>query len=226
MPIEKKHPVVFTPDNEPYLGRASVYWFDKIIVWAMSGNQHIASYTHSHRDSLTDLQRSACQIIPQGINIAISIRELLRQGYLFPALVLIRPLIERAAVISYLHLNPDAVALWQDGWKYGKRPSLATMMHAMSDNVDFDEAKKICEAHNHIVHGDPIGSYYNLIDLGDGRIGYASGKILDNPELCDNIAMEAQCYLIVLAGRMSAIFPDVEIPPMPEESSGTNGGAA
>ncbi len=224
MSIEKKPPVVFTPENEPYLGRPSVYWFDKIIVWAMSGNEGIASYTHSHRDSLTDLQRAACQIIPQGINIALSMRELLRQAYLFAALVLMRPLIERAAVISYLYLNPNAVALWEDGWKYRERPSLARMMHAMSGNVDFDEAKNICQAHNHIVHGDPIGSYYNLIKLGDGRIGYASGKILDNPELCDGIAMEAQCYLIVLASRMSAVFPDVEIPPMPEESPRGNGG--
>jgi hypothetical protein len=209
-------PAVFTPDNEPYLGLPSVLWFDRIIVWAMSANQRVAVYTHIHRDSLTDLQHAACQIIPQGINIALSIRELLRQAYLFPAQVLIRPLIERAAVISYLHLHPEAVSLWQSGWKHRERPSLATMMHAMAGaRADPEEAKEIGEAHNHIVHGDPIGAYYSLINLPDGRVGYASGKILDNPEMCDAIAMEAQCYLIVVAGRMSAVFPGVEVPAMP-----------
>jgi hypothetical protein len=63
---------------------------------------HIAAYTRLHRDELTDLQRAACQIVPQGINLALSIRELIRQGYLFAALVLVRPLIERAAIISYM----------------------------------------------------------------------------------------------------------------------------
>jgi hypothetical protein len=37
---------------------------------------------------------------PQGISLALSIRELIRQGYLFAALVLVRPLIERAVRIS------------------------------------------------------------------------------------------------------------------------------
>jgi hypothetical protein len=215
MPEETHPPAVFTPDNEPYLGLPSLLWFDRIIVWAMSGNQLVAAYTHQH--PLTELQRAACQVIPQGINIALSIRELLRQAYLFPAMVLMRPLIDRAAITSYLHLNPDAVALWQSGWKHRERPCLAEMMHTMAGaQADREEAKRICDVHNHIVHGDPIGAYYNLMNLRDGRVGYASGKILDDPELCDGIAMEAQCYLIVLAGRMSGIFPDVVIPLMPD----------
>src|SRR4030042_2763287 len=95
-------PTVFTPDNEPYLGLKSVLWFDRIIIWALAGNKLIAEYTHKHSKRLSPLQRAACQIIPQGINIALAIRELIRQGYLFPAVFLMRPLIERAAVISYL----------------------------------------------------------------------------------------------------------------------------
>ena len=167
--LKDNFPAVFTPGNEPYLGLKSLLWFDKVIIWTMEGTQSVASFTHTHREKLSELKQAACQIIPQGITIALSIRELIRQAYLFPAQILIRPLIERAAVISYLCLYPDYVALWHSGWEYGKRPSLAKMMHATSeDKVDLNEAKNVCDANNHIVHGDPIGSYYNLIHLSDG----------------------------------------------------------
>ena len=204
----------FTPSDEPYLGLKSLYWFDRIIVWALAGNSQVATYTHQYFTALNDLQKAACQIIPQGINIALSIRELIRQAYLFPALVLMRPLIERAAIISYLHSQPAAIELWQNGWKYRERPSLAKMLQTMGGQINQQYAQNICSVHNHIVHGDPISSYYNLINLSDGAIGYASGKILNHPDMCDEIAMEAQCYLVVLAQRMALIFPEVDVPPM------------
>ena len=214
-------PAVFGPDNEPYLGLPALLWFDRVIVWALAGNQGVAAYTHANRERLSPLQHAACQIIPQGINIALAIRELLRQGYLFPAMVLMRPLIERAAVMSYLCLHPEAVALWHEGWKYRERPSLVTMLQAMAgEKADPQEAKNVCDAHNHIVHGDPIASYYNLVHLGDGRAAYASSKILDSPDLADPLAMEAQCYLLVLASRMAQVFPQVDIVPMSDPGGG------
>jgi hypothetical protein len=208
-------PAVFMPDNEPYLGRQPVLRFDRIIVRSLESNSRVAAQTHARRDNLSTLQKAACQIIPQGINIALSIRELVRQGYLFPAMVLMRPLIERAAVLSYLVLNPGAVRLWESGWKHGERPPLAKMLQAMAGpEVNAGEAGKICAAHNHIVHADPVGTYFNLIHLDDGRAAYASGKLLDSPNLADSICMEAQCYLIVLGARMAQVFPDAEIQPM------------
>ena len=77
---------VFTPENEPYLGRESVYHFDQTILSCLEANAEITAYTHKNK--LNDLQKAACQIIPQGINLALSIRELVRQGYLFAAAVL------------------------------------------------------------------------------------------------------------------------------------------
>lgn len=213
---ERQIPPVFTPDNEPYLGMESVLWFDRIICWSMESNTKVANWTRDNASQLTPLQRAACQIIPQGISIALSIRELLRQAYLFPALVLIRPLIERAAVVSYLDTHPDAVSLWEGGWRHRERPSLATMLASMAGGVPVPEAQKICTVHNHIVHGDPFSSYNNLIGLPEGSLGYASGKMLDNRDLCDQVAMESQCYLIVLSARMSSVFPDVELKKTPE----------
>src|SRR5436853_5001758 len=99
--MDKKSSIVFTPDNEPYLGRETVLAFDNAIIACLKANVHIASHTHKIEKS--DLQWTACQIIPQGISIALSIRELVRQGYLFGAFVLMRSLIERATIILYLH---------------------------------------------------------------------------------------------------------------------------
>lgn len=153
----ERRPAVFTPDNEPYLGLQSVLWFDRIIVWTLESNHRVAAYSHAHTDQMSPLQKAACQIIPQGIHIALSIRELVRQGYLFPAMVLMRPLIERAAVLSYLTDNPGAVPLWESGWKYAQRPPLAKMLQSMSGaTVDAAEASKVCAAHNHIVHAAAV----------------------------------------------------------------------
>ncbi len=198
---------VYTPDNEPYLGRALVYHFDQVILSCLERNQITAAF--SHLSELSGLQRAACQIIPQGVNLALTIRELVRQGYLFGALVLMRPLIERAAIISYLHANPDAVTTWEDGWKHRERPRLGVMLETMSGKADAAIAAQICDLFNHIVHGDPLSSHWNLIPLPDGGIGYSSAKMTDNPELCDFICFQTYCYLLVLAGMMAACFPEI-----------------
>ncbi|MDI6854897.1 MAG: hypothetical protein QME75_14995 [Deltaproteobacteria bacterium] len=204
-------PPVFTPGNEPYLGLEPVLHFDHIICWSLESNERVAKWTRKKSDSLSPLQRAACQIIPQSISIALSIRELIRQGYLFSALILMRPLIERAATVSYLDDHPEAVSLWEGGWQYHKRPKLATMMASMAGGVPDNEVQNIVKSHNSMVHGDPISSYQNLVALQDGEIGYASGKILNNPDLCGSIAMECYLYLIVITARMSKIFPEVRL---------------
>ncbi len=197
---------VYLPDNEPYLGRESVYHFDQVIISCLERNALVAQ--HTHQGALSDLQKAACQIIPQGINLALAIRELVRQGYLFAALVLMRPLIERAAIISYLEAHPDETEIWQRGWQFGKRPSLSKMLDTMGGEADIQVARRICETFGHVVHGDPISSQWNLVELGDGGLGYSVGKVINDPELCDFICFQSYCYLIVLMGMMTACFPN------------------
>lgn len=203
-----KSEAVYLPSNEPYLGRESVYHFDKIIISCMETNNIVARYTH-HLE-LSDLQNAACQIIPQGINIALSIRELVRQAYLFSALVLVRPLIERAALVSYLYNNTDIIDIWKRGWQFRERPSLSLMIETMSDKLDLKAAKELCLFFGHIVHGDPFSSEHNIINLTDGRLGYSVGKVTTDPELCDFICFNSLCYLIVLIGMMKACFPNAQ----------------
>ncbi|MGA0546094.1 DUF5677 domain-containing protein [Brevundimonas sp. VNH65] len=107
-------PVVFDPSNEPYLGRHSVLVFDNMISAAMGAHEVIARSTH--RGDLSRLQIAATQIVPHALSLALAIRELVRQGYLLAAEVLMRPLLERVAVISYLAEHEEKIALWEAGW--------------------------------------------------------------------------------------------------------------
>ncbi len=196
---------VYLPHNEPYLGRASVYNFDQVIMSCLEQNAEGAAYTH--RTQFSDLQKAACQIVPQGINLALTIRELIRQGYLFGAVVLMRPLIERTAIISYLHSYPNEVGAWKAGWERHGRPSLAKMLETMSGKHNILEAKQICDVFNHVVHGDPVGANWNLVHLSDNGLGYSVGKVINDPELCDFICFQSYCYLVVLTGMMAVCFP-------------------
>lgn len=183
--------------------------FDLIIVEALKANQAVARASHERQ--LTPLQLAACEIIPQAISISLSIRELIRQCYLLSGMILIRPLIERTAIISYLVKNPGAVDLWKLGWPHGKRPSLAKMLDSMGwDGVGDSMGRKICDTFNHLVHGDPLASEWNEIKLETGKTGYASGRITDRPDLCDTLASLAYSHMLVLMAMMAATFPDVE----------------
>ena len=71
-------PLIFTPENEPYLGGESVFHFDQIIISCMKSSKWAADYTIRCKNGLTRLQLCAREVIPQGINIALSIRELVR----------------------------------------------------------------------------------------------------------------------------------------------------
>ena len=104
-------------------------------------NADIAVYTH--RTQLSDLQKAACQIIPQGINLALTIRELIRQSYLFGVLVLIRPLIERTTTISYFQAKPNEVEVWKAGWQYRNRLTLSIMLESKSDKHNRLESRLI-----------------------------------------------------------------------------------
>lgn len=126
---QQVHPVVFTPDNEPYLGRELLLHFDQLICSVME--QNAATAPKTHRGQLSDHQRMACQVIPQALSIALSIRELIRQGYLFGGHVLSRALVERAAILLYLHHYPHDIQRWNRGWHLRDAPGLAKMLDAI-----------------------------------------------------------------------------------------------
>ncbi|BBN81338.1 hypothetical protein PA25_13230 [Pseudoalteromonas sp. A25] len=201
-----EEPVIFTPDNEPYLGLRSLMILDTTIVASLKLNSDVATYTH--RNNLTRLQKAATQIIPQGFNLVLSIRELIRQGHLFSAAVLVRPLIERTGIISYLVENPSALNEWEDGWRHGKRPSLKKMLKNMHGEGEDEGLQDTIDTFNHLVHGDPMSAEFNLVNLDNDALGYGVGRVTNNNNLCDLLCTLTLSWLVVLSAMASKAFPD------------------
>jgi hypothetical protein len=200
---------IFRPDNEPYLGRELLFHFDQMIIALMETNSKVAPKTHNTH--LNDFQKMAAIVIPQAISIALSIRELIRQGYLFGAQVLNRPLIERSVILEYLHFFPNEIEKWNRGWNYGDAPSLAKMFDkilSMTKNDSNTRGHELTEAMNSVLHGKPDSSHWNLIELSDGVFGLAPSKIINKPEQCDELCASVLPWLAVIQAMMTAYFPE------------------
>lgn len=201
--------LVYTPFNEPYLGRESVKAFDQLIVACLAANAQIAP--RSYRPDKSDFQLAACQLIPQAISLALSIRELVRQGYLFGALVLIRPLVERSATLTFLHRNPDEIELWNRGWNHNEAPNLAKMLNSLGKDQFPKIGPEITRPFNSIIHGKPDSAKWSVIDFEDGQFGHGPSKILNNPRLCDEICMDASVWLSSVLVLMLEVFDESQL---------------
>jgi hypothetical protein len=205
-----------SPIQDPYLGRESLFLFDNLIVGAMEVNQRVAAWTHGKE--LTRLQHVACQILPNGFSIVLSIRELVRAGYLFSAEILLRPLIERVAVISYMMETDNALDLWEQGWPHKTRPPLSRMLASIKEYAEFDQqsgsvvklqeiVRQMTTHFNSIIHADPDGLDTNIGVTVNGTIGYLSGASVHDHKKCDRICTEAVTYTSLLMKRAADIFP-------------------
>lgn len=197
---------IFTPDNEPYLGRRSLLVFDQLIVAGLKANDSVAPRTRTIGKNR--LQLAACQIIPSGISLALSTRELVRQAYLYGALVMVRPLAERAVTILYLHRFPNKLEVWDRGWSHKERPSLARMLNEIGADKFPNVGPDLTQSMNSLTDGDPASAMWNLINIGDNSYGHPVSKILDRPDLCDRASLDASSWLSVLLGMALTIFPD------------------
>lgn len=200
-------PSVYTPDNEPYLGRELLFRFDNLICSCLELNSKCAPASHGR--SLSRFQQTLCILVPQTITLALSIRELIRQGYLFGAKVLVRPLTERAVTILYLWKKPDALQIWDDGWKYNKRPRLQEMVEYLNRELLQGESatlKGFAHELNSATHGDPLSAKWNVILRDDGAPVFPVSKNLASPQLADEICAEVIPWLAVTTGIMSASF--------------------
>lgn len=201
-------PVTFNPGNEPYLGRKLLHDFDILISTALEQNSKTAP--SSHRKQLSDQQKMACQVIAQSLSITLSIRELIRQGYLFGAHVLLRSLVERAAILLYIHLVPAEVEKWNNGWQHRDAPGLAKMFEVIQrchQRSEFVKGGDLTAQMNSLTHGKPDSAPWNLISLGGNDVGHAVSKILNRPELCDDLCAKVIPWLVVIQAMMSAYFP-------------------
>jgi len=207
--MSKWQGVIYTPDDEPYLGLDQLKQLDKMISLTMELNAKIAPAIRGR--SLSDLEKAAVEIIPHGFSIALSIRELIRQGYLLSARILVRPLAERAAVITYLVDNPSSVEAWRDGWKHKDRPPLWKLIASMREGTerlgDHEEiAREIAADFHMLVHADPVGASKNAILTDDGQPGFSPTKDLDSPIRCEDLCLQVTTFLIILSARAAEIL--------------------
>ena len=205
---ENSIPVIYTPDNEPYLGRKLLFHFDQIISSAMEQNANAA--LTSQGKSLSDQQKMACTIIPQAVSLMLSIRELIRQGYLFGAKVMIRSLVERTTILLYIYHYPEEIEKWNRGWQYRDAPNLAKMFEKINEknSKPFNvKGYELTAGMNSILHAKPDSAYLNLVKTDTGSIGFASSKILNNPNLCDGICADIIPWIAVVQGMMTYYFP-------------------
>jgi hypothetical protein len=200
---ESINPIIFTPDNEPYLGRELLFHFDKLISSCLEKNSNIAPKTHKIK--LSDVQQMACVVIPQAISIALSIRELIRQGYLFGANLMLRSLVERAAILLYIHKLPKEIEKWNRGWLHNEAPGLAKMLKFIQEDMKRDnsiQGFQLTDQMNSLMHGRPDSVFANLVPLDDENMGSAVSKILNRPDLCDEICANTIPWLVVVQAMM------------------------
>jgi len=172
--------------------------------------QNASTAPRSHGRVLSDHQNMACQVIAQALSIALSIRELIRQGYLFGAHVLLRALVERAAILLYLHLYPNDIERWKRGWQQGDAPGLAKMFDAIQAKWQHSPVvagRDLTATMNSLLHAKPDSAPWNMVPLGEGGFGHAVSKILNRPDLCDDLCANAIPWLVVVQGMMRAYFP-------------------
>lgn len=177
---------VFTPDNEPYLGRELLKLFDLTIPRSLAVHRHLAARTFS--EDLSPLQLAVVEIVPQGISIALSMRELIRQAYLFSAGILMRPLVERTGTIQYLCKNPASIDDWHTGWPRKSQPKFGLLLDLVMPSESDEERKEIEELLHKLIHSDPRSANLNATTRSDGLRGYAAGKELNEPDKADAIS--------------------------------------
>jgi Family of unknown function (DUF5677) len=211
---------IFTPGDEPYLGRELLFQFDNLICSCMDLNSKCAPASHGH--SLTMLQQAFCILVRQTISLALSTRELIRQGYLFGAKVLVRPFTERAVTILYLFNNPEGLEIWNDGWDYKKRPSLQKMMEYLNQQLlqgKYPSLKGSTNALNSATHGDTLSARWNVVLRDDGAPVFLPSKNLTSPQLADEICADVIPWLAATMGIMCAAFgQDDAIPDKPKSN--------
>jgi len=119
--------------------------------------------------------------------------------------------VERSAILLYLHLHPEEIGKWNRGWHQKKAPSLAKMFDAIQSKQQRESAIRgsdLTAAMNSLLHAKPDSAPWNLMPLGKNGVGHAVSKILNRPELCDDLCANVIPWLVVIQGMMAAYFPN------------------
>jgi hypothetical protein len=179
-------------------------------------SQEVGKWSRSA--DLNDLQGAVSEVAPSAFSLALSIRELVRQGYLLSGYVLLRPLMERAATICHLTQHPDDVPVWRSGWAWKERPKLEDRLRALATTPDgcvvepmLDTFMQVVSSYNGLIHGDPISASFSLGVDGGGRPIYFAAKDLTSPQRAETLCFDAHLCLLLMTGRVARLFPEAAL---------------
>lgn len=196
---------IYSPSDEPYLGNEHLLSSDQSIPPALQTNLEVARRTFGIE--MSPLQKAGSALIPQGISIALSIRELVRQAYLYSAAILLRPLLERTSTIYWLGNHPDSLTHWHDGWPRRHQPSLEQLLSHFFPDRPGDDLDTYRGMLHKLVHADPQGAIYNILRRPDGDFVFPSGKIVDHSKMCSVLCITGELSLRHLVKMAERLFP-------------------
>jgi len=204
--------------TDPYLGRLPLHALDLLIPALCAVNQEAANWTKTHESGMSELQNACCYIIPNAVQISLSIRELIRSGYLFSAKILIRSLVERVLVISVFQKKPEKIEKWLKTKGTNNKPSYAEMLESIEEFKRFSEIEGvdmitlikgyIDDLHS-VVHVDVLGLHQNTLLTSEGELRYLSGADHNNPLLADEVCQQTLIFITLLMSRIAQIFPEI-----------------
>jgi len=119
-------------------------------------------------------------------------------------------LVERTGTIYYLNSHPKAVQSWHEGWPRKAQPSLKDLLEILHDSRNDQDHTWFKTMLHKLVHSDPAGSAYNMFVRKDGTPVFSSGKVIDQPEVCDFISIAGKHYMERLVSAAELIFPSNE----------------
>lgn len=67
--------------------------------------------------------------------------------------------------------------------------------------------KDLTASMNSLMHAKPDSAPWNLVSMGENTLGHAVSKILNRPELCDDLCENVIPWVVVTQAMMAAFFP-------------------
>jgi hypothetical protein len=124
---------------------------------------------------------------------------------------MVRPLMERTAVLDYVVNNAGGVAIWERGWKQGDHPTLPELMAAMTGEDDrFELIQKMINDYNALVHVSRDESTLFLATDETGRLGYSPAQTPHEHDTAENVSAACIMAVTFLASNARRAFLQAE----------------
>jgi hypothetical protein len=155
------------------------------------------------------IQRAMVGLVPIGMSVVCSIRELVRLGYIPSAKILLRPLIERVVTGEYLFGNVGATEDWNSGWSKKGRPTLAQLLSAFENGYKDDwkiYQEFMVDDFNAVVHPNPVGDEQFRSPNESGQQVFWFETFPMAFEMADNVCAAVMMSAVFLASQAKRAF--------------------